>query len=88
MHLHAFLRLIWLSSYSSHPGVGIYLRAARILPLLTLTARSGAGWYVSGVFIQPNMWDKDFACAGTLRRKQETHREPPVSNKRAFQRGI
>lgn len=42
--------------------MGIYLRAAQILPLQTLAAQFGAGWYLSGAVIQPNMWDKAFTC--------------------------
>lgn len=65
--------------------MGIYLRAAQILPLQTLTANhSGVGWYLSGVIIQPNMWDKDFTCTGTPRRKQDPDQEPSAATKGPF----
>lgn len=88
MHFHAFLRLICLSSRSSHPGVGIYLQAAPTQSLQTLTAQSWMGWCLSRLFIQINMWGKDFACTGSPRREQEPHREPSASNKGAFQRDL
>lgn len=87
MHFQAFPRLICLSSRSSHPGVGIYLGAAPTRSLQTLAARSGMGWGLSRLFVQINMWDKDFACTGSPEREQEPHREPSAGNKGAFQRG-
>lgn len=87
MHFQAFPRLICLPSRSSHPGVGIYRGAAPTRSLQTLAARSGMGWGLSRLFVQINMWDKDFACTGSPEREQEPHQEPSAGNKGAFQRG-